>query len=149
MQNNVACITESCHIHNIFPRAAWSNSIHSVRALRLPVPKPWWLFLLIISRKTVGLHRLREDLQKIAIVIVINQNLQFLQLCQVLLNLQSYLNHHFLFEKFRKAPKILRYYLNFFRVCKTLSEQIISKIGEEDVEELNIVHWIVMCRICF
>ena len=36
------------------------------------------------------LHGLREDLQKIAIVIIINQNLQFLQLCQVLLNLQSF-----------------------------------------------------------
>ena len=33
------------------------------------------------------LHGLREDLQEIAIVIVINQNLQFLQLCQVLFNL--------------------------------------------------------------
>ena len=38
------------------------------------------------------LHGLCEDLQKIAIVIIINQNLQFLQLCQVLLNLQSFKN---------------------------------------------------------
>ena len=61
------------------------------------------VFLNLISRKTVGrscMHMLREDLQKIAIVIAINQNLQFLQLCQVLFNLQSYLNHHFLLEKF-------------------------------------------------
>ena len=36
------------------------------------------------------LHRLREDLQEIAIVIIINQNLQFLQFCQVLFNLQSF-----------------------------------------------------------
>ena len=36
------------------------------------------------------LHGLREDLQKVPVVIIINQNLQFLQLCQVLLNLQSF-----------------------------------------------------------
>ena len=36
------------------------------------------------------LHGLREDLQKVPIVIIINQNLQFLQLCQILLNLQSF-----------------------------------------------------------
>ena len=33
------------------------------------------------------LHRLREDLQKVPVVIIINQNLQFLQLIQVLRNL--------------------------------------------------------------
>merc|ERR1719384_1180422 len=48
------------------------------------------------------LHGLGEDLQKIAIVIIINQNLQFLQLCQVLLNLD-------------------------FRVRKTLSEHVIIR----------------------
>ena len=33
------------------------------------------------------LHRLREDLQKVPVVIIINQNLQLLQLIQVLRNL--------------------------------------------------------------
>ena len=54
------------------------------------------------------LHGLCEDLQKVAVVIIINQNLQFLQLIQVLCNLD-------------------------FRVSKTLSEQII--VGVRNVEE--------------
>ena len=72
------------------------------------------------------LHRLGEDLQKIAIVIIINQNLQFLQLCQVLLHLQYVKNIIFYFLK-------AGIYLDF-RVCKTLPEQII--IGVWNVEEL-------------
>ena len=47
------------------------------------------------------LHRLREDLQKIAIVIIINQNLQFLQFCQVLFHLKSFKNIIFAVQLFK------------------------------------------------
>ena len=47
------------------------------------------------------LHRLREDLQEIAIVIIINQNLQFLQFCQILFNLQSFKSINFAVQLFK------------------------------------------------
>ena len=107
MQNNVACITASCHTHYGFPRLAQLDPIQYTRTELCFYPHIHKKTLMIVSldylEKKDGwpiLHRLREDLQKIAIVIGINQNLQFLQLCQVLLNLQSYLNHHFLLVKF-------------------------------------------------
>ena len=71
------------------------------------------------------LHGLREDLQKIAIVIIINQNLQFLKLCQVLLNLKSFKYINFL-------DNFLRVYLDF-RVRKTLSKHVIIRVW--NVEE--------------
>ena len=61
---------------------------------RLEVPGPESLVVVALNdldehRRTI-LERTGEDLQKIAIVIIINQNLQFLQQCQVFLDLQSY-----------------------------------------------------------
>lgn len=38
-----------------FPLSFWSTSIASNRALKFPAPKPWWLFLWMTSKKTVGL----------------------------------------------------------------------------------------------
>jgi len=40
--------------HYRLPLVAWSSSMHSKRALKLPAPKPWWLCLWITSMKTVG-----------------------------------------------------------------------------------------------